>query len=211
MEGNRGVSIYNLRPLEVGGVEARQGFQIQDHVAAGFCIEMLSRAELIEVWCETQDDITLIWQEDGGKCVEFVQVKSNELNQLWSIAELCKREKGKVNKKVGSSIIERSLAYDRCREPCCFRIVTCRPVMTELEGLTLPIDSEQRAAKGEDLNQLKGRVEEKVGDFRSPNDNGPSYWVDKTKWDVRHSEQGIKDANLILQRYLGFQNATTYR
>jgi len=46
--------------LERGGVEARKGFELQDHVAVGFLIDLLTTPGLLEVWCETHDDITLI-------------------------------------------------------------------------------------------------------------------------------------------------------
>jgi hypothetical protein len=71
-------SIRDLPPLETGGVIARNGFNLQDHVAAGYCIDMLAPdSQLKEVWCERQDDITLLWS-DGT--VEFVQVKSTDTN-----------------------------------------------------------------------------------------------------------------------------------
>jgi hypothetical protein len=82
------LSIHLLPPLETGGVEAREGFDFQDHVAAGFCIHMLKTVTLRQVWCENQDDITLIWQGQASEEAEFVQVKSNEPDQLWSIAML---------------------------------------------------------------------------------------------------------------------------
>jgi hypothetical protein len=75
-------SIRELEPLETGGAEARQGLCIQDHVAAQFCIEMLRSPSLKEVWCETHDDVTLLWATGGSERVEFVQVKSHELDQL---------------------------------------------------------------------------------------------------------------------------------
>jgi hypothetical protein len=34
-------SIHELEPLECGGTANRQGLLFQDHVAAGFCIDML--------------------------------------------------------------------------------------------------------------------------------------------------------------------------
>ena len=76
-------SIFDLPPLETGGVESREGLAFQDHVAAGFCLEMLLDPTLEEVWCETQDDITLIRKPNGKIQVEFVQVKRNENDQLW--------------------------------------------------------------------------------------------------------------------------------
>jgi hypothetical protein len=59
-------SSHDLSPLDQGGPVARAGFLYQDHVGAGFCIEMLRNTKLTGVWCETLDDITLIW-DDGGR------------------------------------------------------------------------------------------------------------------------------------------------
>lgn len=83
MEANRRPSIHDAPPTEFGGVSARQGFAYQDHVAAGFCLEMLLDEKIEQVWCEVFDDVTLFLGIDGVQEVEFVQVKSNELNQLW--------------------------------------------------------------------------------------------------------------------------------
>jgi hypothetical protein len=77
-------SIHNLPPLEQGGPIARAGFLYQDHIGARFCIEMLRNAKLAGVWCETLDDLTLIWTDGGQPTVEFVQVKSNDLGQMWT-------------------------------------------------------------------------------------------------------------------------------
>ena len=76
-------SIHNLLPTEYGGPIARAGFQYQDDVAALFCIQMLNGSEAVAIWCELLDDITLIWIVSGTEEVEFVQVKSNELNQKY--------------------------------------------------------------------------------------------------------------------------------
>ena len=86
-------SIHELPPIETGGIEARKGFSFQDHVAVCFLLEMFENEDLEQVWFETQDDITLIWNANGIERVEFVQAKSNNLNQLWSVAELCKQVK----------------------------------------------------------------------------------------------------------------------
>ena len=67
-------SIHDLEPLEQGGVIARQGFSYQDHVAVGYLLDMANNSAagrtLVAVWCEADDDITLIWQRDGGDEVE---------------------------------------------------------------------------------------------------------------------------------------------
>jgi hypothetical protein len=130
------VSIHDLQPLEEGGSIARQGFLYQDHVAASFCIEMLSDKRLTEVWCETEDDVTLIWQIDGTALVEFVQVKATELDQLWTVALLCNGDE--------KSIVARSIAHDRCAERCCFRIVTRQNVSLEVRPLLLLRDHSNR-------------------------------------------------------------------
>ncbi len=86
-------SIHSLPPLEIGGTVARRGFAVQDHVAAGHCLNMLEDPTLGQVWCETQDDVTLLWGNGAGEEVEFVQVKAHEFDQLWSIAKLLEKEK----------------------------------------------------------------------------------------------------------------------
>jgi hypothetical protein len=55
-------SIHDLEPLEKGGEVAREGFIYKDHVGAGFCLDMVELDELLQVWFETHDDITLIWE-----------------------------------------------------------------------------------------------------------------------------------------------------
>src|SRR5581483_1776110 len=131
-------SIHALKPLEQGGSIARTGFLYQDHVAARFCLEMLLGGKIVEVWCETEDDITLLWGTSEAPLVEFVQVKGNELTQLWSAALICTG--GDVD-----SIVAKSLQHDRCLEPCVFRILTRTPLNPELAVLKLERDHEDRS------------------------------------------------------------------
>ncbi len=195
---NSSKSIHDLAPLETGGVEARQGFGLQDHVAAGFCIEMLKNPQLTQVWCESQDDITLIWGDGEAERVEFVQVKSNEPDQLWSVAMLCQREsKAKSTNGTGTSILEKSLAYDRCKEPCCFRIVTSRPVKDELKILTYALDSAHRTSSPDAVTALADHVATNVGDFRSPNDRCCKFWVSSATWDEMHSTESVREKNVL--------------
>lgn len=129
------VSFRELKPLEFGGEIARNGFGFQDHVAAAYCIRMLTDPMLAEVWCETLDDITLVWKINGKEIFEFIQAKSNELDQLWSVQLLCKRPKKGTRRS--DSIVEKSLAYDRGDEECRFRLVTALGFKKELEPLTV--------------------------------------------------------------------------
>jgi len=172
-------SIHDLSPLESGGVEARQGFGLQDHVAAGFCLDMIGESRLVQVWCETQDDITLILDGQGGHEVEFVQVKGHDLDQLWSVAKLYERErKNTASKVAGRSILEKSLSNDRCVEPCSFRIVTCRPVQSELSVLTHPLGSSYRSTSeaAEAMRRLIEQLQVKLGQIESENGNGIDFW-----------------------------------
>lgn len=186
-------SVFDAPPLETGGTAARQGFAFQDHVAAGYCIDLLLEPELDEVWCETQDDCTLLWLKPGQVQVEYVQSKNTNLDQLWSTARLCNRE----SKGIGHSILEKSLAYDRCREMCRFRLVTSCNVNSDLRPLTYQLGAPGRAPTEADVINLYADVEGRVGEYRSVNGNNCKFWLDRTVWDVRHSDDAVKNANIV--------------
>ena len=147
-------SYHDLPPLERGGVEARKGFEFQDHIAAGMLIEMLADDELLEVWCETHDDITLVWDGASAQEFEFVQVKALTLGQLWSVAKLTERKRKNKCSVKGTSILERLLANDRGAEPSQFRIVTTLPPNEGLSFLQLRNDSPDRESALADLADL---------------------------------------------------------
>jgi hypothetical protein len=192
---NNGVrSIHELDPLESGGTAARQGFLFQDHVAAGFCLELLVSGRLKSVWCETLDDVTLISEDGEAEVVEFVQVKAERLDQLWSPARLCARE----GKRAGSSVLERLLANDRCEESCRFRMVTYRPVVEELLVLEAELGTEVRKQASERMKSLCEKLEEHLEGAKSPNGHGPTWWAEHTVWEIRHSEESLRDRNLNL-------------
>lgn len=195
-------SIDDLPPLERGGEEARKGFEFQDHVAAGFLIDMLLKPDLLEVWCETHDDITLIWRGNDGHEVEFVQVKALSLNQLWSVAKLTERERKDKKSVSGSSILERSMANDRGCEPSRFRIVTTLPPKDNLAFLQLPFNSPDRLEKSNEVSELVADLEKRIDNYRSPNGNGVEYWLTNSLWDVQQSDESAANSNkLELQRF----------
>ena len=187
-------SIHELKPLERGGTVARGGFKYQDHVAVSFLLQMISDKSLEELWCETHDDITLIWHEENGQQVEFVQVKDISLNTFWSIPQLCKREKTNENKDGnGSSLLEKSFAQDRCSEPCRFRIVTSLPVNISLKTLTLPLQSPFRNSSGAEFNKLIEDVEKRLSSLISPNNHDVAYWLQNTIWQVESEEEVVNN------------------
>lgn len=185
-------SIYDLPPIENGGVISRTGLTFQDHVAVSFCVEMLAKPELKEIWCETQDDITLIWSNKGGTEVEFAQVKGSEFDHLWSVAELCRRAKTSNNPiGLGTSVLEKSLAYDRCAEPCCFRLVTSWETNKDLSILKYPLSSPARFNPSMDLETLGKQVSVYVSDFRSPNGNDYAFWLSRALWQIEPSSASL--------------------
>jgi hypothetical protein len=163
-------SIRDLVPSEPGGEEARRGFLFQDRVAAGFFLEMIETESLTAVWCEADDDITLVWEIAGVVEGEFVQVKGDEVDHFWSAARLCRRgQNGKL------SILERSLVRDRYDEPSKFRIVTLIPVNDELSHLTFPLGHECRQPNSPEYARLAERIPPRIKELRSPNGNDWAY------------------------------------
>ncbi|MGR3173344.1 MAG: dsDNA nuclease domain-containing protein [Candidatus Scalindua sp.] len=189
-------SIHDSPPLETGGTDARHGFGVQDHVAAGFCLEMLSDNNLRQVWCENQDDVTLIWEISGNEEIEFVQVKALEFNQLWSIALLCNREKKNGKGIIGTSYLERSLVYDQYFGKIRFRFITSRPVNAELKPLTYELNSTARKmSEGKQANLIKS-FRGKIGDFRSLNGNDCEFWAKNTFWEEIYSMESTENNNI---------------
>ena len=181
-------SIHTLAPLESGGSRARQGFLFQDHVAARYCLEMVLYDEIQAVWCETLDDITVLRRSDGNEVAEFVQVKGLHPEWLWSISQLCHRK----HASPGTSILEKSLANDRCKEPCTFTIVTTRDIRSDLRPLSLPHGEPSRS---EALPGLAARLLGKLPDYRSPNGHNAEWWAHRTIWRVLHSTEAVTDHN----------------
>ncbi|MCW5200913.1 DUF4297 domain-containing protein, partial [Desulfobulbus sp. F4] len=197
-------SYRDLDPLEEGGSIARNGFDYQDHVAAGKCLDMLSDAGPCEVWCEAEDDIVLVWLIQGEEWFEFVQVKSNELDQLWSVTKLCEKESTKDGKKAGTSIIEKSLAHDRGDGNCRFRFVTRREPNAELAILQQDIHNPYRV---NNIEAVIKKIEAKLTSCKSENGNGPGFWIRMTLWEHKASVSVVENENLVnIDRILHREN-----
>jgi len=195
-------SIFTLPPLEEGGPIARGGFLYQDNVAVALCLEMLSNSELQAIHCETQDDLVLNRKVKGNVVAEFVQVKSDALNQLWSPAKLYARDTLQNKPVVGTSIIEKQLARDRGDEPVSFRLVTLRDVNAELRCLKKP-HAQRDSEDLKEQNELVVSLTQHLGNCVSPNGRGLDYWANHMLCDVRESLQALEQSNLVtLQEYL---------
>lgn len=194
-------SIDDVEPSEEGGPIARSGFNYQDEIAAGFLIEMLEDPSFLKMHCETHDDVVLVRIVEGSAMqAEFVQVKANEPDKLWSISDLCTGKKGKPR----TSIFEISLGRDKHCEESRFRLVTLRPVVSDLEILTFAYGAPEREA-GERFKTLKSELDRRFPDMNSEKRNGTGYWIENCYWDVRHSEDAARNANLLRLMKLSIQ------
>lgn len=209
------VSFRDLDPVEQGGRVARDGFDFQDHIAAGKCLDMLLGGGPVEVWCEAEDDIVQVWVVAGEEWYEFVQVKGNDLGQAWSVAELCKRDPAKPAvpavgttpakpaKGPGKCIAERSLAHDRADEKCRFRVVTRWKPDGVLSPLAAPFGSDARKNNAAGIVACGAAIEAKIGACVSPKGNGLAFWAEMTAWEVKATTQDVRNENLLnLERVL---------
>jgi hypothetical protein len=195
-------SIDAAKPEEEGGPVARSGFSFQDEVGVSLLIDMLEDETISKIHCETHDDLVIVRTSHTvrNRIAEYVQVKANEPDQLWSIAMLCKRK----NNASGTSIFEVSLHRDRHDEESRFRIVTLRPVNSDLEFLTY-----NRGAPGRNLREEKFKracleLERLCPGTISEKGNGPSFWLENCHWDLRfNSIEMARNANLLRLIQLG--------
>ncbi len=185
-------SIDDASPAEEGGPIARGGFSYQDEVAVGFLLDMIEDSGLLKVHFETHDDLVLVRASDVGTLpvAEYVQVKAEEPDQLWSVATLCERKKTK-----GSSLFERSLARDCHAETAHFRIVTLRSPASALEPLTYARHSEFRSLECEGMAALSQELERRFPRIQSPKGNGPDYWLSHCHWEPRYEHQTVINDN----------------
>lgn len=161
---------------------------------------MLTNEALKEVWCETYDDIVLVWNIAEEESFEFVQVKAECHEQLWTPVLLCQRDKKKGEpEKPGTSIPERSLARDCCREKTSFRLVTSWEIRSELKILKLDRGHRDRASKTNEFQALLATLQDKLGDYSSAKGLGCSSWLERTMWQVdpQHTLPEINKLKLL--------------
>lgn len=190
-------SIDSAAPKEQGGPVARQGFSYQDEIAVGFLLDMIEDAGLARLHFETHDDLVLVrvlGANPSKPTAEFVQVKAGEPEKLWSVADICQRKKKDA---IGTSIFETSLGRDGHDEIAAFRIVTLRPVVSDLSPLTYSFGSEGRKPGCEAMTALETALNGKFPGLKSPKGNGCGYWLENCLWDVRHDLKTVQKANTL--------------
>jgi hypothetical protein len=187
-------SVDETTPDDEGGTNARRGFDFQDEVAVSFFIGMLEDSSILKVHCETHDDIVLVCSgARNTRIAEYVQVKGGEPDTLWSVADLCHRPQGKA----GTSILERSLLRDKCKESSRFRLVTLRPVVSALRYLTHPFSSVGRKTDTDVMAALLGAIGGRVPGLTSTKGNGLAYWIANCLWENGRDKAAIEESNLV--------------
>ena len=176
-----------------GGVAGRRGFRFQDHVAARFLLQLLVAPELLQVECETGDDIALRWDYGAGPTAEYVQVKITDDESKWSITELCKRT---PTRSVGTSVLEKSLACDAFPFQATFRIISQRDVRKDLLSLKMPREKRFQSPTADDLDALGLRLGKKLTGATSPQGTTVADWTRATLWEHVGDIQSVKQANI---------------
>jgi hypothetical protein len=158
---------------------------------------MIEDAGLVRIHFETHDDLVLVrvqFTNPTQTIAEFVQVKAGEPDKLWSVADLCQPKKTGAK---GTSIFETSLGRDEHDEIAAFRIVTLRPVVSDLTPLTYAVGSEWRKPDCKAVTALNTALKGKFPGFKSPKGNHCAYWLEHCLWDVRHDLKAVQKANTV--------------
>jgi hypothetical protein len=82
-------SIDDHEPDEEGGPTARSGLAYQDEIVVGMFLDMIADPSIQKIHYETHDDIVVKRVVADVDTVEYVQVKSNEPDKLWSVTDMC--------------------------------------------------------------------------------------------------------------------------
>lgn len=174
---------------DAGGIAARRGFRIQDHVAARLALEMLQDSTILQLECETGDDVVLRRLKAGLTVIEYVQVKTTEIDAKWSIKELTTR----VNNKPGSSICEKSLLCDKHGEIAWFRFVTTRAVSAKLQPFRHP---RPKREKYTGLTGLVNSFSNKFKTVKSASGRTLADWASNMFWEVEGEEEALISRNI---------------
>jgi hypothetical protein len=164
-----------------GGVAAKKGFLFQDHIAVRHLLELLSDSTVMEVHCETRDDITVLQAFHGIEVVKNIQVKTTNNDKKWSTDELCESE-----------IVPKQLELDNLEARSTFSIVSTRQLgSSSIKVLLYPPEQRDEVKR----KQLINKINKAHKNPQSPNGNGSGYWVDNCFWEVIQEIDALKHRN----------------
>lgn len=182
--------LSNIAPSsDAGGIAARKGFRIQDHVAARLVLEMIHDSSILQVECETGDDVILRRIDAGKTIIEYVQVKTTESDTKWSIKELTKR----VGTKAGSSVCEKSLLCDKHGEIAWFRFVSTRAVSGKLQPFRR---ARKKRTNSTGLAGLITSFSNRYKTTKSVSGRTLSDWAANMLWEVEGEEEALISRNI---------------
>lgn len=185
----RDVMVRITSPSNAGGPAARQGFKYQDHVAVSFIFKMLRDSSYLQVECETADDIVAVFQCDGQRVNQYIQVKTTEGDTKWNWLEVTALD----GTKADSSLLHKSLKCDVRPGAARFRMVTKRDVAKILEGFKTELDKrilpDTTTARGNKL--LK-----EFKTFVSAQNRNFSYWAENCVWQVHGDVESLEAVNI---------------
>lgn len=189
----------NMKPLvdpytasDAGGVKARQGFTFQDHIAASFLLDLISDPMLLQVECETGDDIALRWHANGADVSEYVQVKITDGDTNWNLTEICARKA----KRVGTSLVETSIGNDKFSGDALFRFISIRGVNHTLRPMATPRHRRFEPHIVDALNKLGSQISKKLKSISSPNGKTVPEWVHSCLWEFPGEQQAVHQRNV---------------
>ncbi|WP_343061258.1 dsDNA nuclease domain-containing protein [Novosphingobium flavum] len=174
---------------DAGGIAARRGFRVQDHVAARLALEMLQAPGIEQLECETGDDIILRRTDKAMSVNEYIQVKTTEAEGKWNITELTTRDKSRK----GSSVCEKSLLSDRFGGTAWFRFVTTRAISTKLAPFLRARANRNGFAAFDDL---VAAFRKRYPDVKSGSGLGLGEWAERMLWEVEGEERSLLARNV---------------
>lgn len=176
---------------DAGGVAARLGFKYQDHVAAMFVLQMIGDRRIVQVECETSDDITILHHRDGKVFREYVQVKSTDRDSKWTFKEITDRDPS--GKSRPTSLVEKSLLADVDGDDARFRVVARRSVNNTASALLEAVEKRDPAGA---IHALATKVHAKHRSTVSTMGHDLDYWTRNASWDVLPGVDHVELKNL---------------
>lgn len=191
-------SIYALQPLEQGGRVARLGNIYQDHVGVKILLCLLDSSVDYDVQFESEDDIVMIKKHESPVTVEFLQVKSNNLQSRWSVAQILQLE-----------LLQKSLQRGRCEEEVAYKIISSYDVNDELVILKQPLAQRTDLTETDKLITLI--LSKNVAIPKNAKGQGVAEWVKNCTWDKwADSVEALRNSNLVyLETLLSTQRSLT--
>ncbi|MBP1806875.1 hypothetical protein J2Z33_002742 [Rubellimicrobium aerolatum] len=149
---------------------------------------------VMQLECETGDDVVVRRNEAGSVINEYIQVKTTEKDSKWNIAELIARDSGRK----GSSVCEKSLLCDKHGDTAWFRLVTTRQVCTKLLPFTLP---RAKRSSNTTLAGLVASFSKRYRDIKSASGRTLEDWSRCLLWEVEGDEQSLiaRNTNALLK------------